>query len=119
ELRGKDEQLDVYALAWSDSNIQLIEELEAQYENRLKESKRLQEEIEEEFENARSQWRTERRRMATEIEDLEQAIEDAKSSGRFQASDELHSEIRFELEEARRGRAQAEQDLAFAQSKWE
>jgi len=119
ELRGKDEQLDVYALAWSDSNIQLIEELESQYENRLKESKRLQDEIEEEFENARAQWRTERRRLASEIEDLEQAIEDAKSTARFQASDELHSEIRFQLEEARRARTQAEQDYAFAQAKWE
>src|SRR5262245_59072060 len=50
DMRGKDEQIDIYAVAWSDSNIQLIEELEAQYESRLKEAKRLQDELEEEYE---------------------------------------------------------------------
>src|SRR5437867_1591752 len=39
EMRGKDELIDLYAVAWSESNTQLIEELQARFENKLKEAK--------------------------------------------------------------------------------
>jgi len=75
--------------------------------------------VEEEYESARNQWRGERRRLTAEIEVLEQTIENAKESTRSQVSDEVHSEIRFQLEQARIARLQAEHELASAQKQWE
>jgi class 3 adenylate cyclase len=119
EMRGKDELIDLYVVAWSQSNNQLIEEIEARFEGKLKEAKRQHEEIEEEYESARGQWRSERRRLVTEIEELEQAIEEAKETARSQVSEDVHSEIRFQLEQARRARQQTDQELAGSQMQWE
>src|SRR2546427_414660 len=107
ELKGKDEPIDLYAVAWSASATQqLVEEVQAQYEKKFKELKRQQDELEEEFENARDQWRVERRNLNAEIEQLEEAAERARLSARAQISDEMQSEIRFQLEEAMRARQQ-------------
>ena len=66
ELRGKDEQIDLYAVAWSaEATQQLLREVEAQYEQRLKELKREHAQLEEDFEGARDQWRVERRAKIT------------------------------------------------------
>jgi class 3 adenylate cyclase len=120
EMRGKDDRFDLYAVAWSESNRELlIEEVEAQFEGRLKEAKRQQEVTEEDFEAARTQWRSERRRFLAEIEELENSIESAAEAAQSQVSEDLHSEIRFQLELARRAREQAEQDLIKAQAGWE
>jgi class 3 adenylate cyclase len=120
EMRGKDDRFDLYAVAWSESNTQqLIEELESKFDARLKEAKRQQETTEEDYENARTQWRSERRRFLAEIEDLENAIESGAEAAQSQVAEDLHSEIRFQLELARRAREQAEQDLIKAQASWE
>src|SRR3989475_8466513 len=69
ELKGKDEPIDLYAVAWSESATQqLIEQVQAQYEKKLKEQRRLYEQLEEELEAARDQARGERRNLNAEIE---------------------------------------------------
>jgi class 3 adenylate cyclase len=120
ELKGKAEPIDLYAVAWSASATQqLVAEVQAQFEKKLKEMKRQQEAIEEEFENARDQWRSERRNLNSEIEQLEESVERARESARLQVAEDLQSELRFQIEEATRARQQAEQDLSLAQKKFE
>ena len=120
ELRGKDEPIDLYAVAWSEAAThQLIEQFQAQYEKRLKDQKKLQQQLEEEFENARDQWRAERRNLHKEIEQLEQVVQRVRQAAREQASTDLQSEIRFQLAEAVRGREQVQQELAAVEEKFE
>ena len=120
ELRGKDEPIDIYAVAWSEAATQqLIDELQTQYDKKLKDLKRQQEQLEEEFENARDQWRAERRNLTEEIEDLEEAVEQAREGAREQVAEDLRSELRFQVDEAIRARQQAEQDLVTALQKFE
>jgi class 3 adenylate cyclase len=120
ELKGKDEPIDLYAMAWSQfANDQLVEELQAQYERKLKDMKRIQERIEEDFEKARDQWRSERRQMNNEIEQLEESIERSREAARQQVSEDLQSEIRFQLEEALRLCQRTEEELVAATGKWD
>lgn len=120
ELKGKAEPIDLYAVAWSESATQqLVAEVQAQYEKKLKEMKRLQEQLEEDYENAREQWRTERRNLNGEIEQLEEAAERAREAAKLQVSEDLQSELRFQIEEAVRARQQAQQDLTLAHQKFE
>jgi class 3 adenylate cyclase len=120
ELKGKDEPIDLYAVAWSDSATQqLIEEVQVRFEKRFKEQKKQQELLEEDFENARDQWRAERRNLNAEIEQLEESIERARQTARAQLSEDLQSEIRFQLEESIRARQQVEQDMVAAQQKFD
>src|SRR5262249_7549377 len=54
ELKGKDEPADLFAVAWSESAAkQLIDEVQERYERRFREVKKRQEDLEEEFDNAR------------------------------------------------------------------
>ena len=120
ELKGKDEPIDLYAVAWSESATQqLIEQVQAQYEKKLKEAKKLQQQLEEDLETARDQWRGERRNLNGEIEQLEEAVERALQAAKAQASKDLQSEIRFQLEEAVHARRQSEDDLVAAKQKFE
>jgi class 3 adenylate cyclase len=119
-MRGRLEPINIYAMAWSpNSNDQLIDEVQTQYEKKLKEAKRRQEDIEHEFEAARELWRGERRRFTTEIDKLSEAKEHAKEVARSEVAKDLQAEIRFHLEEAVRARQQMEQDLNAAQKLWE
>jgi len=119
-MRGRIEPIEIYAVAWSaTSNDQLIEELQSQFERRLKEAKRRQEAAEQEFETARDQWRAERRRFTAEIERVIDVGERAKEIARSEVSADLQAEIRHHLEEAVRARQLAEQDLELATTRWE
>src|SRR6267142_1601310 len=101
ELKGKDEPIDLYAVAWSESATQqLIEQVQTKYELKLKDLRKQQEQLEEDFETARDQWRTERRNLNVEIEQLEENVERARQAAQAQASEDLQSEIRFQLAEA-------------------
>src|SRR5262245_23636578 len=103
ELKGKDELIDLYAVACSESTTQqLIAELQARYEKKFKELKKEQDQIEKEFDKAREQWRNERRALATEIDELEQSIDRARETARQQVSEELQSELRFQVEDLTR-----------------
>ena len=120
ELKGKDEPIDLYAVAWSEAaSQQLIQQVQTQYEKRFKDLRKQQDELEETFEKARDQWRTERRNLTGEIERLEESMERARQAARAQTSEELQSEIRFQLEEAIRARRQLEEELAAVQHKHE
>src|SRR5688572_5112983 len=120
ELKGKDEPMDLYAVAWSVSaSMQLMEELQNETERKLKEAKRQQDRQEEEFETERDHWRLERRRLLAEIENLEEKIEAANEGAQQQAVDDLQASLRFQLEEAVRAKEQAEQELISLQAKWE
>ena len=120
EMKGKDEPIDLYALAWSETATkQLIEEVQARYERRFKEFKKQHEELEEEFENSREQWRSERRNLNTEIEQLEESADRARQTAQEQLSEDLQSELRFQLDEANRSRLQAEQDMVMMRQKFE
>jgi class 3 adenylate cyclase len=120
EIKGKDEPIDLYALAWSESATkQLIDEVQLRYEKRFNEQRKQQEHLEEELENSRGQWRAERRNLNTEIEQLEEAVERARQASRKQLSEDLQSELRFQLDEAMKSRQQLEEDLALAQQKFE
>jgi class 3 adenylate cyclase len=120
ELKGKDEPIDLFAVAWSESAAkQLIDEVQARYERRFRELKKRQEDLEEEFDLARDQWRNERRTLNAEIEKLEESAERARQMARQQLSEDLQSELRFQLETAIQARQQAEQELASAQQNFE
>ncbi len=119
EMKGKDEPIELYALAWSESATeQLIEELQAQFDKKLKDAKRQFEKLEEDMENSREQWRAERRNLTAEIEQLEESVEQAREGARQRVSEDLQSELRFQLEEAISARRQVEQDLVAANEKW-
>jgi class 3 adenylate cyclase len=119
-MRGRIEPINIYAVAWSStSNDQLIDEIQAQYEKKLKDAKRRQDGVEQEFEAAREVWRGERRRFTTEIDKLTEAMERAREIARTEVAGDLHAEIRLHLEEAVRARQQVEQDFMSAQARWE
>jgi len=119
EMRGKDEAIDVYAVAWSVSvSEQLIDELTVQFDKKLTEARRQNELLEEEIETSREQGRAERRRLTEEIEELEEALGRAKEAGRQQVSEDLQAHIRFQLEESDRAKQQVEQELVTMQAKW-
>jgi class 3 adenylate cyclase len=120
EIKGKDEAIDVYAVAWSKSaSEQLIEEVQRQFEARLRETRRQKDEAEDELETSREQWRNERRRLTGEIEDLEAEVERARDGSGQRLSEDFHAQMRFQLEEALRTKQQSEQELVAAQARWE
>jgi DNA repair exonuclease SbcCD ATPase subunit len=61
---------------------QLYEEIQSQFEAKLREAKRQKSQLEEELEVSSEKWRTERRRLNAEIDRLEAALGEARQSGR-------------------------------------
>src|SRR5215510_6466435 len=61
---------------------QIFDEVQSQFEAKLREAKRQKTEAEEELESASERWRTERRRLNSEIDRLESALTEAKDSPR-------------------------------------
>jgi class 3 adenylate cyclase len=120
EIKGKDERIELYAVAWSESaTTQLIEEVTSRFEKRLKDFKKQHTELEEEYENARDQWRAERRNLTARIEQLEESVARARQNAKDQVSADLQSELRFQLEDAVRARERLEHDLSIAYQKFE
>ena len=120
EIKGKNEAIEVYAVAWSNTaGVQLLEEVQKQFEVKLREARRQKDVIEDELENSREQWRTERRRLTAEIEDLEVEVELAKEGADHRASEDLQAQIRFQLDEAVLAKKQLEHESAEAQARWE
>jgi class 3 adenylate cyclase len=120
QIKGKDEQIDLYAVAWSISaNEQLLDEVQRQFETRLKEARRQKEQLEEELESSREQWRNERRRLTEEIEELETELEEAKEAAGHSEEEDLQAQMRFQLDQALAMKQQIEQELIDAQARWE
>ena len=120
EIKGKDEALDLYAVAWSAmANEQLLEEVQKQFEIRLKEARRQKELLEEELEASREQFRLERRRLTGEIEELEADLERSRETSVPSADEDLHAQMRFQLDDALAMKQQVEQELVASQARWE
>jgi class 3 adenylate cyclase len=120
DMKGKDEAIDLYAVAWSDSaEEQLLEEVQRQLEAKLREARRQKDEIEAELETSRDQWRAERRRLTAEIEELETEAEKAKDGAVKGAFADLQAHLQYQVEEATRARQQAENEIAAGQARWD
>jgi class 3 adenylate cyclase len=120
EMKGKDEAIDVYAVAWSDSaEEQLLEEVQRQLETKLREVRRQKDEIEAELETSRDQWRAERRRLTAEIEELETESEKARDGAVKGAFADLQANLQYQVEEANRAKQQAETEIAAGQARWD
>src|SRR2546428_5134019 len=59
---------------------QIVDEIQAEFDTKLRQAKRQKEQAEGELEAASERWRTEKRRMNGEIDRLEAALVDAKAA---------------------------------------
>src|SRR5437764_12314874 len=97
---------------------QLTEEIQAQFETRLSEAKRQKTHAEEEFESAAERWRTERRRLNSEIDRLEAELADAKSPARQKPSTEARP-AGIPQEELAKIQQASEEKLNKATAEWQ
>src|SRR5262245_36142226 len=74
--------MDKDAAAWRK---QVTDEIQEQFESRLKLAKRQKQQAEEELENASERWRSERRKLNAEIDRLETALASTRESPRRRA----------------------------------
>src|SRR2546428_11756117 len=66
--------------AWGQCRLAIIRRMDdAQLEGKLKQMKKLKEQAEDELESSAERWRSEKRRLNTEIDRLEGALADAKA----------------------------------------
>ena len=96
---------------------QLSEEITTQFEAKLREAKRQKSQIEEEFEQSSEKWRTERRRLNSEIDRLESALAEARQSGRDFA--EARPDLAVDPQEISRLQAAADETIKEASQAWE
>jgi chromosome segregation ATPase len=61
---------------------QIYDELHAQYESKLRDAKKQKSQVEEELESSSEKWRSERRRLNSEIDRLESALADTRDARR-------------------------------------
>ena len=96
---------------------QLSEEIASQFDAKLREAKRQKSQIEEEFELSSEKWRTERRRLNSEIDRLEAALAEARQSGREVS--ETRTDVAVDPQEIIRLQAVADEKLREASLAWE
>ena len=119
-MKGKDEPIDIYALAWSGWATQrLIDDLQAKSDERWGEAKDKHKALEEEFDAAHDAWREERRRLNAEVERLEEGALDAMETARNQVTEEFQKQQQFKQEAADKAREQTEEDLKGTQERFE
>jgi hypothetical protein len=100
---------------------QIADELQVEFENKLRQVKRQKEQAEGELESASERWRAEKRRMNSEIDRLEAALVDAKAaaarkragSEADQSSQGIDPSALLKLQEA------ADEKLKNAAANWE
>jgi DNA repair exonuclease SbcCD ATPase subunit len=97
---------------------QLMEEIQNQYETKLREAKRQKTEAEEELESAAERWRTERRRLNSEIDRLEAALSEARNPARTKAAGEGRI-AGVPAEELAKVQQAAEEKLKSAMEEWQ
>src|SRR5437016_10205795 len=66
---------------------QITDELQTEFENKLRQAKRQKEQAEGELESASERWRSEKRRLNSEIDRLEAALTEARNSKPKRAAD--------------------------------
>ena len=97
---------------------QITDELQAEFENKLRQAKRQKEQAEGELEAASERWRTEKRRLNSEIDRLEAALVDAKAAAARKRPD---SDAKSGLDPAAIAKLQetADEKLKKAAAEWE
>jgi len=97
---------------------QLIEEIQGQFESKLRDAKRQKTEAEEELESASERWRAERRRLNSEIDRLESALTEAKDpAARKGAPDAKGAQV--DPQEIAKIQKAADEKLKEASTEWE
>src|SRR5262245_5699860 len=97
---------------------QLYEEIEAQFDAKLREAKRQKAELEEEIEQSSEKWRAERRRLNSEIDRLEADLAEARQTGR-KATDAKSGGRTADPQEIAKIQAAAEEKVKKAAKDWE
>src|ERR1041385_1707271 len=97
------------------SRRQIADEIQSQYEKKLREAKRQKTHVEEELETASERWRNERRKLNAEIERLEGALAEAKASSKRKPATALG----IDPEEVAKMKAAAEEELKAASTQWQ
>src|SRR5881296_344957 len=67
---------------------QIVDEIQAEFDTKLRQAKRQKEQAEGELETASERWRAEKRRLNAEIDRLEAALDDAKAAAARKDSDQ-------------------------------
>jgi len=96
---------------------QLTEEISGQFDARLRELKRQKSQLEEEFEVSSEKWRTERRRLNSEIDRLEAALAESRQSGRDSSEPRIDEGV--DPQEILKLQAAAEEKIKEAAQVWE
>ncbi len=118
-MKGKDEPIDIYALAWSGWATQrLIDDLQTKFDGRSREAKEKHKALEEEFDAARDGWRQAPRRLNAEVERLDEGALGATETARNQVIEEFQKQLQFKQEAADKAREQTEEDLKGAQKRF-
>jgi len=94
---------------------QIFDEVQSQFEAKLREAKRQKTEAEEELETASERWRVERRRLNSEIDRLENALADAKETPRRKGD----TKAGIDPAEVAKIQAVADEKLRNAATEWE
>src|SRR5262245_30480964 len=97
------------------SRRQIVDEIQAQFEGKLREAKRLKAHAEQELESATERWRNERRRLNAEIDRLEAALTEAKQPAKRKGA----TVNGVDPEEVAKIRRSAEEKLKTATEEWE
>ena len=102
------------------TRVKVTEEVEDEFAGKLRDSKRLRAKLEEEFEEASERWRSERRRLNSEIDQLEKYAQKARGEAlRARSSGESDTTLQTQLAETEQRRQQAERELREATTRWE
>jgi chromosome segregation ATPase len=96
----------------------ITQELNDQFEGKLREARREKTEMEEEMESASERWRVERRRLNSEIDRLEAALTEAKAAAAKKPA-EAKVETEDKSAELAGMLAAADERLAVASKEWE
>jgi DNA repair exonuclease SbcCD ATPase subunit len=97
---------------------QIFDELQAQFDAKLREARRQKTEAEEELEGASERWRNERRRLNGEIDRLETALAEAKEQPRRKTGGET-KQTGIDPQELAKLQAAAEENFKKAALEWE
>jgi chromosome segregation ATPase len=97
---------------------QILEEVQSQFETRLREARRQKAQLEEELESLSEKWRSERRRLNSEIDQLESSLNEARKNLKNSAGTKSSQEVSEPDESARQQSASGEA-LKIASLEWE
>src|SRR5262249_46531444 len=98
---------------------QIADELQTEFEGKLRQVKRQKEQAEGELESAAERWRAEKRRMNSEIDRLESALVDAKAAAARKRSESDQSSQGIDASALLKLQEAADEKLKNAAADWE